>query len=97
MKKFTENRESIKKQPFCIKNDPFAKMKKLAKLRIKKELDLVKFMKKQRVMTNLLWGLTTPWQRTLCRQQALLLLRDKDEAEFLSYKLPTVRRTHEEE
>ena len=45
--------------------------------------------------TNLLWGLTSPWQRTLCRSQARLLIQDKLESEFYARKLPAVRRLDE--
>ena len=72
-------------------------MKKLAHQHVQKELDLVKYLKKQRVTSSLLWGLTTPWQRALCRQQSMFLIRDKDEAEFLAYKLPAMRRMQEAE
>ena len=45
--------------------------------------------------TNLLWGLSTKWQRSLCRNQAQLLIQDKLESEFGALKLKAVRRLEE--
>ena len=63
-----------------------------AKQYVKKELDVVRFIKKQRQHTNLLWSFSTPWQRAVCRSQANLLLQDKLESEYASLKLGVVRR-----
>ena len=99
LRRFAENRASLggEKQPFCRRTGPYDRMKKLAHAHVQRELDLVKYLKKQRVTSSLLWGLTTPWQRALCRQQSMFLIRDKDEAEFLAYKLPAMRRMQEAE
>ena len=66
-----------------------------AKDHIREELDIVRYIKKQRINTNLLWGLTTPWQRNVCRSQANHLIQDKLESEFYSRKLRAVRRMDE--
>ena len=55
----------------------------------------MRYIRKQRVNANLLWGLTTPWQRTVCRSQARLLIQDKLESEFAALKLRAVRRLDE--
>lgn len=66
-----------------------------AKNHIRRELDVVRFIRKARMHTNLLWGLSTPWQRSICRSQAKLLIQDKLESEFNSFKLSAVRRLDE--
>ena len=45
--------------------------------------------------TNLLWGLSTPWQRSVCSSQAKLLIQDKLESEFNALKLRAIRRLDE--
>ena len=51
----------------CCRAKPFDSMLVKAKDRIRDELDIVRYIKKQRMHTNLLWGLSTKWQRSLCR------------------------------
>ena len=36
-------------------------MMKDSKKHIRRELDIVRYIKKQRMHMNLLWGLSTPW------------------------------------
>lgn len=79
----------------CCKRQNFDIMIGEAKGHIKYELDIVRFIKKSRMNTNLLWGLSTPWQRAVCRSQAQLLIQDKLESEFASLKLRAVRRLDE--
>ena len=66
-----------------------------AKKHIHQELDIVRFIKKQRLHTNLLWGVSSPFQRAVCRSQSQFLLQDKLETEFASFKLQAVRRLDE--
>ena len=79
----------------CCRAQPFDTMMVKAKERIRHELDIVRYIKKQRMHTNLLWGLSTKWQRSLCRNQAQLLIQDKLESEFGAFKLKAVRRLEE--
>lgn len=66
-----------------------------AKKHIRRELDIVRYIKKQRMHSNLLWGLSSKWQRSLCRNQSILLIQDKLESEFGALKLRAVRRLEE--
>ena len=79
----------------CCRSHNFDIMMGAAKKHIGSELDIVRYIKKQRVTSNLLWGLSTPWQRSVCRSQATLLIQDKLESEFAALKLPAVRRLDE--
>jgi hypothetical protein len=54
------------------------------------EMDISKMILKQRMLKNAVWGLTTPFQRRLCRFQAKLVVHDKEEIQFHIYKLPAL-------
>ena len=58
----------------CCKRQNFDMMMGEAKNHIRYELDIVRYIKKQRLHTNLLWGLSSPWQRAVCRSQSTLLI-----------------------
>ena len=45
----------------------FDRMVEAAKRHTKQELDIAQLILKQRMLTNAVWGLTTPFQRRLCR------------------------------
>lgn len=73
-KKLCINRRSLNderggacRRLFCCRVKNFDIMMKEAKNHVKEELDIVKYIQKQRTHSNLLWGLTTPWQRSVCR------------------------------
>jgi len=58
----------------CCRRQNFDLMMHSAKETIRDELDIVRYIKKQRINSNLLWGLSTPWQRSVCRLQAKFLI-----------------------
>ena len=101
-RKLVENRLSIKNQTkgslkrwLCCRSHHLDRMIDGAKKHIRQELDIVRFIKKQRLHANLLWGISSPFQRALCRSQSHLLVYDKLEAEFSAIKLNLVRRIDE--
>lgn len=61
--KLSKNREPLDARSTCcfFSRRPYDSMAYHAKNRLRRELDLVRYLKKQRMTTNLLWGLTTPW------------------------------------
>ena len=95
--KLANNRQPLEARSVCcfFSRRPYASMVVHAKNRLRRELDLVRFLKKQRTTTNLLWGLTSPWQRAMSRQQSKILLRDKAESEFQMLKLISIKRSRE--
>ena len=67
-------------------------MSEAAKRHTQHELDMSRIILKLRMLSNAVWGLTTPFQRRLCRHQARMVIQDKEEVQFHILKLQAVQR-----
>lgn len=72
--------ETILKLLTCFQySTRYDRVTEAAKRHYVQEMDIANLIRKQRFLTNAVWGLTSPFQRRVCRHQTKLAIQDKDE------------------